>query len=233
MRIERSLLSISDIVAAYDREMENAPRLLPSDITMAALASRREEAAAWVHTRTGGDFLPSPEDIIPVSKSGQGVRPVAIWDFASRLLYDALVLRLGEALRRPDRTHAAWKAFASQPLDTSGAYIVSSDVTACYDFIDHGLLMEELLVQGGDAAVVENLGSLMSGASRRQYGLPQESWASDLLAEAFLSRLHRVLIRRGLTVSRFSDDFRFTCKSWSDAVRAIELFSEESRRIVV
>jgi hypothetical protein len=32
-------------------------------------------------------------------------------------------------------------------------------------------------------------------------------------------------------VSRYNDDFRFTCLSWSDAVRAIEVFSEEARRI--
>jgi hypothetical protein len=57
-------------------------------------------------------------------------------------------------------------------------------------------------------------------------GIPQQSTASDLLAEALLDRLERVLVRRGVKAGRYNDDFRFTCRSWSDAVRAIEIFSE-------
>jgi hypothetical protein len=88
-----------------------------------------------------------------------------------------------------------------------------------------------LLVQSGDHAAVNAAVTLLAETGGRSYGLPQQSWSSDVLAEAFLGRLERVLVRRGLQVSRYNDDFRFTCRSWSDAVRAIEVFSEEARRL--
>lgn len=107
--------------------------------------------------------------------------------------------------------------------------MVASDIAACYQYVDHGLLAEELLVQAGDHAVVETVTALLRETGGRAYGLPQQSDASDLLAEAFLARLDRALVRRGLLVARYNDDFRFTCATWSEAVRAIEVLAEESR----
>jgi RNA-directed DNA polymerase len=229
VRIDPALLSPDDVTAAFDHELKNLSRRLPNDVTSSALASRRVDASGWVHARVSGSFLPTAEEVIAMSKSGHGVRPVAVWDFPSRILYGALTLRVANSL--PTVARMSWRAFRREPLKQAGAYVISSDIAACYEYIDHELLVDELLIHSADHAVVESLAALLSETANRRYGLPQESWASDLLASAFLFRLERILVRRGLQVSRFSDDFRFTCKSWSDAVRALEIFSEEARRM--
>ena len=61
--------------------------------------------------------------------------------------------------------------------------------------------------------------------------MPQQSASSDLLAEAFLDRLERALLRRNLNVVRYNDDFRFNCDSWSEVIRSIETLSDEARSL--
>lgn len=73
------------------------------------------------------------------------------------------------------------------------------------------------------------MAALLREVSGRSYGLPQQSQASDVLAEALLAKLERALVRRGLAVARYSDDFRFACSSWSEVVRALEVLEEEAR----
>ncbi|SIM53246.1 Reverse transcriptase (RNA-dependent DNA polymerase) [Micromonospora cremea] len=178
----------------------------------------------------GGRFLPSVEETVVASKINHGVRPVAIWDMPTRVLYGALAMRLEPSLPSVDRGQAQWAAFKRAPLDHDGSYIIATDIASCYQYIDHNILMDELLVQVGEHATVNTLGELLSTTQGRTYGIPQQSAASDLLAEVVLDRLERVLVRRGIQAARYNDDFRFTCRSWSDAVRAIEVFSEETRR---
>jgi hypothetical protein len=52
-----------------------------------------------------------------------------------------------------------------------------------------------------------------------------------VIAEVFLARLERSLIRRGLLVDRYNDDFRFACNGWSEVVRALEVLEEEARLV--
>lgn len=192
---------MADIEAAIESELDNRPRLLPSDITSSAIASRRAEAASWIHGRVSGIFLPTEEEIVPVSKPGHGIRPVAVWDFPSRILYGALVLRLARAFAGFEQRRASWRAFLKKPVEARGDYIVASDLAACYDYVDHDLLAEELLIHSGDHTAVQALTSLLTETAKRRYGLPQQSWASDILADVFLSRLERALTRRGLRVA--------------------------------
>ena len=183
----------------------------------------------WANGRLQGEFVPTREETVAVSKLGHGVRPVAVWDLPSRLAYSALTARLMPALPAVGRGRAQWRAFQRAPLEHPGKYVVASDIAACYQYIDHGLLTEELLVQTGEHAVVETVTALLRETGGRAYGLPQQSDASDVLAEAFLARLERALVRRGLLVARYNDDFRFSCGTWSEATRAIEVLAEEAR----
>jgi RNA-directed DNA polymerase len=231
MHFAPGLLTESDLRGAVDVELDRPVRLLPPNSVSPALLTRRDEVADWAHERLQGAFLPTAEESVAVSKPGHGVRPVAVWDLPSRLAYMALAERLRSALPAVERGKAQWKAFQRAPLQHSGKYVVASDIAACYQYVDHRLLAEELLVQTGDHPVVETVTALLRETGGRAYGLPQQSDASDLLAEAFLSRLERALIRRGLRVSRYNDDFRFTCTTWSEATRAIEVLAEEARLV--
>ncbi|MGI8692893.1 MAG: RNA-directed DNA polymerase [Geodermatophilaceae bacterium] len=229
MRFERGLLAEEEVRAAVDAELDRPVRLLPPSSVNQALLLRRKEVAAWANDRLQGEFVPTPEETVAASKPGHGVRPVAVWDLPSRLAYSALTARLRPVLPAVGRGRTQWRAFQRAPLEHPGKYVVASDIAACYQYIDHGLLTEELLVQTGEHAVVETVTALLRETGGRAYGLPQQSDASDVLAEAFLARLERALIRRGLLVARYSDDFRFSCATWSEATRAIEVLAEESR----
>ena len=81
----------------------------------------------------------------------------------------------------------------------------------------------------GNHLTVEAICSLLLETGGITFGLPQQSRASDVLAEVVLDRLERALVRRGLQVARYNDDFRFACNSWSSVVRSIEVLSEEAR----
>lgn len=166
-----------------------------------------------------------------MSKAGHGVRPVAVWDLPSRLAYRALTDRLRPGLPTLDRGKAAYRAFLRAPLANGPKYVVASDIAACYEQIDHALLAAELVAQTGNHAVVDAVAWLLRSAGARTYGLPQQSPASDLLADALLRRLERALVRRGLNVSRYSDDFRFACSSWSEVARSVEVLASEARML--
>ncbi|MFD0973742.1 RNA-directed DNA polymerase [Plantactinospora endophytica] len=231
MEIDPTLLQGIDLAGSLDREIDKPPRMLPQNGALQALSQRRPKAATWVQQVVGGRFTPSTEETVAVSKINHGVRPVAVWDLPTRVLYGALAMHLEPSLPSVDRGQTQWAAFRRAPLEYDGSYIIATDIASCYQYIDHNLLMDELLIQVGEHAAVNTLRDLLSTTQGRTYGIPQQSAASDLLAEALLDRLERVLVRRGIQAGRYNDDFRFTCRSWSDAIRAIEIFSEETRRL--
>ena len=52
-----------------------------------------------------------------------------------------------------------------------------------------------------------------------------------MLAEAYLSIVERQLLRLGLAVWRYNDDFRIAVDSWSDALNAVDALERECRAI--
>lgn len=220
-----------DLIARAIRGVQStAPRLLPADPGLQACVDNVEAAAKWISSVVNATFTPSREEVVAASKPGSGVRPVAIWDLPSRVLFRALTDKIAVALPPLERGAEQWKAFKWSPLKVDCRYIVTTDITSCYQYIDHALLAEELHVQGGDHQSVEAVVHLLAEIGSRSYGVPQQSWASDVLAEAFLDKIERALIRRGVQVTRYNDDFRFACASWSKAVEAIELFADIARQ---
>jgi RNA-directed DNA polymerase len=216
--------------AALDEELDNPAPLLPASPVVPALQERKDDVAEWAYAQVNGSFNPAPQEVVAVSKSRHGIRPVAMWDLPSRLLYRALTAELTEGLDFQERSSSAWRRFQRSPLSSRGrGYVIAADIASCYELIDHSLLGQELLVQTGNHHLVDALTKLLRETSGRTYGLPQQCSASDLLAEIFLDKLERALLRRGLTVTRYSDDFRLTCSSWSEVVWAIETLTEEAR----
>ena len=232
MRIAPGLLADEDYRDALAWESFANRGLVPEDLDMWELF-HHDGAEEWAHRRCVGDFAPIPGQIVTVRKSGHGVRPVAELCIRDRVLYRALVRRWKEALPQPDRSSESYEAFLRAPLGAGAAptYVVSSDVTACYEYIDHGLLAREVLARTGDSDGVEALTSLLAGIMGRSYGLPQQSGSSDVLAEAYLSVAERRLLRQGLAVWRYNDDFRIAVDSWSEALNAVDALERECRAI--
>lgn len=230
MRIAVGLLTLEDFEDALACEFFATRGLVPDDLGMWGLFNHAG-ADEWAHRRCVIEFAPVPGQIVTVRKSGHGVRPVAELSVRDRVLYRALVRRWKEDLPEPDRSSEAHETFLSAPLGSDPTYVVSSDVAACYEYIDHGLLAREVLARTGDSAGVEALMSLLAGLTGRSYGLPQQSGSSDVLAEAYLSVVERRLLRQGLAVWRYSDDFRIAVDSWSEALNAVDALERECRSI--
>lgn len=231
MNVDVGLLDKVDIGSALGAELVSSRRALPPDSVFPALAEQQVEASRWIRDWLAGGVEPSQEETVGVNKGRHGLRPVAVWDIPSRVAYRALTQRLAPQLPVLVRNRSAWLEFQRAPLQRKGRYVVAADIAACYQYVDHGLLAGELLIQTGDHQVVEAIGTLLRETSGRTYGLPQQSYASDVLAEAFLARLERALVRRGLDVDRYNDDFRLACATWSEVVRSIEVLEEEARLV--
>ena len=94
--------------------------------------------------------------------------------------------RWKEVLPEPERSSESYQAFLETPLgtDTEPMYVVSSDVTACYELRRPWALGSRNLARTGDSDGVEALTSLLAGLMGRSYGLPQQSGSSDALANA-------------------------------------------------
>lgn len=232
MRIAPGLLATKDFKDALADEAFATRGLVPEEVGMWGLFLH-DGAEEWAHRRCVGEFAPIPGQVVTVRKSGHGVRPVAELSIRDRVLYRALVRRWKDVLPEPDRSSEAYEAFLEAPLgtDTEPTYVVSSDVTACYEYVDHGLLAREILARTGDSDGVEALTSLLAGLMGRSYGLPQQSGSSDVLAEAYLSVVERRLLRQGLSIWRYNDDFRIAVDSWSHALNAVDALERECRAI--
>ena len=223
------MLDHSEITDALQAELTTSRRLLPAPSHHVALLTQLNEVTEWIEGSLSADWRPSAEQIVAASKGRHGVRPIAIWELRSAVVYRALSNRLAAKLPSLVRSGAAWAEFQREPLTRSGEYIVSADIAACYQMLDHGELARELTVQTGDGRTVEDIVELLTEVSGRKYGLPQQSVPSDVLAEVYLATLERRILRKGLDMTRYNDDFRVNCSSWSEVVRAIETLSEEAR----
>lgn len=232
MRIAPGLLSVENFKDALEAEAFAIRGLVPEDVAMWGLFNH-SGSDEWAYRRCVAEFAPVPGQVVTVRKSGHGVRPVAELSIRDRVLYRALVQRWTDFLPEPDRSSEAHEAFLNAPVEMSAVptYVVASDVTACYEYVDHGLLAREVLARTGDSDGVDALTSLLAGVMGRSYGLPQQSGSSDVLAEAYLSVAERRLLRQGFAVWRYNDDFRIAVDSWSAALNAVDALERECRAI--
>jgi hypothetical protein len=169
------LLKPETVQAAPMTELSTARRLLPDQSHQLGLLARVEEVSEWLMGSLTTDWQPSPERVVSASKGRHGVRPVALWDLRTAVVYRTLTDRLATGLTRPVRSGAAWTEFQREPLERPGQYIVTADIAACYQVLDHGELAREVNIQAGDGATVDAVIWLLQSTSGRRYGLPQQS----------------------------------------------------------
>lgn len=77
MRLDPSLVSPDDLLIAISEVLTLPPVLLPTSVVAPALVGRQNEVAEWAYQQLSGEFLPTPEEIVSVSKPRHGIRPVA------------------------------------------------------------------------------------------------------------------------------------------------------------
>lgn len=240
-----------DIKAAVLAEAASDRNLLVPEPGWPAVAAAADDLTAWLRSELRKGWVPYPQQIVSVRKVRHGVRPVALLSMVDRVIYRALTDALLKDEEPLDRTPRAYLEFVRAPAvdglsantsESTGAlslsnifaspydYVVLSDITAFYEYVDHALLGDELLLRGADFDLVSAVLSLLRDMQGRGYGLPQLLEASDRLSEIYISRVERALLRQGLAVWRFNDDFRIACIDYSVALQAIELLANSARQ---
>lgn len=164
-------------------------------------------------------------------RSGFGPRPVTVTDLPSRLLYGALVNSIKDYLPPPTRGQGKWDAFQRFGMSGSHEYIVELDIASFYEFIDHDILANELLLRCMDLDLCVALKAYLGELLGQGRGIPQMLPTSDRLADAYLSILDRKLAQDGYLVARYVDDIRIIANTWDDANTAIERAAEYAREL--
>jgi len=132
----------------------------------------------------------------------------------------------------PDRSAEARTSFERDVLAYPEVnYVVVSDVSSFYFYIDHELLERRIVEATARADTARVIRSLLGAVTNFGYSLPQTFRPSDPLSELVIEPVERALLRRGLITYRLNDDFRLGCPRWGEALQALELLHSELRRV--
>ena len=213
-----------DLPAALTRLESQRGGFLPS-----SLASRAARQAA-------GDFLPrfrvmlqsgidlQPVDVVFAHRYGSGTRPVPDLSIEARLVVEALGKLLVDRLAvdadllgltaHIEPVPGQKLVFERRPVEEpKPAYVATADVASFYEYVDHDLLANEIVELTGDHRLAAAVQGTMSELLGRGFGLPQGPHGSDVFASLYLSRVDRRLLRAGVAMERFNDDYLLRAES--------------------
>ncbi len=241
-----SLLEQLDFESALVAEVQAERNLLPTEPWTGEALNRPADIAQWVGDRLHAGWQVAANSVVNARKFGLGTRPVPIMGIVERTAYRALTDYVLRDFDELDRSASAYQQFVVGPIydatpdngvmwrrfgATEIDYVVETDIVAFYQYIDHEILRQELEIQTGEVEAIALLIDLLSEIQQRSFGLPQLVDSSDRLSEVYISIVERTLARKGWPVWRFNDDFRINCRTYTEALDAIEQLDEAARQL--
>lgn len=208
--------------------MDHLPELIGDRCLAAAQAKVVSTALA-----TTGSGIHFKTETITMPRNGSGLRPITLMPTTMRAVYNSLVTAIESSLPEPSRGPGKWPQFEEFGLSEAPLpkYIVSIDITAYYEYIDHRIMESELLLQTMDSSMSRAIIGMIDIMFPAGHGLPQMMESSDRLGDTYLSVMERGLSRSGRKVARFADDFRVAAVDWQTANDILEQASDLARSL--
>lgn len=232
MQLATAELKKLDLSTAVSQTVDGNLDRFPSLILNRCFASSKGKVASDLVAQAEIGFL-TPVETLAMPRRGFGPRPVTVLPTTSQALYTSLVAAIAPSLPAPSRTPDNWKQFTEfgQPASATAAeYVVSFDIAACYEFIEHAILKLELVKQSMLPHRAASICGLLGDIFTRGRGLPQLMQASDIISDVYLSAFERNVAQKGFTLMRYADDFKIVADSWGSAMAAIEAAADSARQ---
>lgn len=202
----------------------------PAMAMFTSLENSSAQLGASARACLQGELYPPGETLSVPRRSGGAPRPVRLFPPPVSVVYTALTESLSEVL--PSRLGSDYEDFYKVGLQSNTAYVVESDIAACYEYIDHNILRQELVkAQPSSLSQINDLHRLLHETHPRGLGLPQMNSNSDRLADLYISNIVRRMLLRGYDVYSFADDFRILVDDWTRSNECIEELSEIARDV--
>jgi|GEM_PF-722638 len=223
-----------------------------------------------------GRYVPEGPEKIFVRKPAGMLRPLTVLTVRDQIVYQALAIPIAEALhlkvssrygettfghlyngsRNNGCFYSDWRKgyraynMASRRAHQQGyRYLVTFDLTACYDSIDHTLLLDEIQHLGADEQFRELLVECLrcwtqvpardsrKAPRRHGHGIPQGPLPSGILSEVVLQHFDEAFVTRNgkwrfpdVRFLRYVDDIRIFGRSYEavdEALRTLDRTCKE------
>lgn len=242
--VRKSLLNELNFTQAATEEAQTWRNLLPPEPWLNVVAAHPRDFGDYAKFRLETGAESAPTVVSRARKPHQQTRPVPVVGVTERIAYRALCNHVLAGMPPADRSQEAYRQFIAGPIgfaftgkrfmrisDASIQYVVESDITAFYEYVDHTRLLDELQLRTSTVELPRHLIQLLAEVQERPFGLPQLLDPSDELSEIYARIIERELRRRGFAVWRYNDDFRMAAKTYEDAQACVEALANEASAV--
>ncbi len=244
-RLNDKVFAERNLFAAFQKVAKKRGAAGVDHETVAGFARRIPEVL-WELSETlkTGTYTPQAIRRVHIPKPGTNeTRPLGIPTVRDRVVQAAVVHVIEPIFERdfaehsygfrPGRGCKDALRRVGQLLEQGYVHVVDADLKGYFDSIPHDRLMsrlEEKIADGPVLRLIESFlkADILDDAKHwtPEEGAPQGAVLSPLLSNVYLNPLDHLMVKHGIEMVRYADDFVILCKTAEDAARALDLIRQ-------